>query len=133
MRNTLIVATIVLLALAAGVVWVIRTGAVAESTRVRVVDEATRALGREVRIDTLGGDPWRGIVLRGVRIAGPGGGARPSFEGPPGLPQRAGPPPPSPFAAHFERITGTLDFGTAALLEIVLDAVNTDGGTPALM
>src|SRR3990170_4648479 len=82
MRNTLIVATIVLLALAAGVVWVIRTGAVAESARARVVDEATTALGREVRVDALGGHPWRGIVLRGLRVAGPAGSTRAFFEAP---------------------------------------------------
>ncbi|HLA24549.1 MAG TPA: translocation/assembly module TamB domain-containing protein, partial [bacterium] len=175
--------------------------------------EATRALGREVHIDALGGDPWRGIVLRGVRIAGPAGSPRAFFEAPrvvltfdagqlvrdliagrgvvrsltrvelerpflvlardgsgrwnyadllgsqrgagptpPSfraavdvregtlifsdalrLPQRAGPRPPSPFAAHFDRISGSLDFGTAPLLGIVLDAVNTDGLTPALL
>ena len=213
MRYTLIVATIVLLALAAGVVWVIRTGAVAESTRARVVDDASRALGREIRVDALGGDPWRGIVLRGLRVAGPAGSTRAFFEAPrvvlsfdvgrlvrdliggrgvvPSLtrvemerpflvlardgsgrwnyadllasqrgvgaappsfraavdvhegtlvfsdalrlPERAGPRPPSPFAAHFDRISGTLDFGTAPLLGIILDAVNTDGRTPALM
>ncbi|HEY6101648.1 MAG TPA: translocation/assembly module TamB domain-containing protein [bacterium] len=213
MRTILAVVFTALLVLVAGVAWAIRTGDLAESARARVVEEATRALGREIRIDTLGGDPWRGIVLSGVRIAGPSGSSRPFLEaarvelsfdagrlvgdliGHRGvfpslmrvelerpllvlardrsgrwnyadllarqrgvgrasaefraelvvregslifsdalrLPQRAGPRPPSPFAAHFDRITGTLDFTQAPRLAIDLDAVNTDGRTPALL
>jgi translocation and assembly module TamB len=211
MRTILFVAITALLVLAAGVAWAVSTGDLAESARVRVVEEVTRALGREVRIDALGGDPWRGIVLSGVRIAGPPGSSRPFLEasrvelsfdagrlvqdliarrgvlpsltraelerprlviardgagrwnfadlltGQRGiapaafraevairegslvfsdalrLPQRAGPGPPAPFAAQFRRITGTLDFSEAPLLRIVLDAVNTDGRTPALL
>jgi autotransporter translocation and assembly factor TamB len=213
MRTILVAAIIALLVLVAGVVWAIDTGDLTEMARARVVEEATRALGRDVRIDALGGDPWRGIVVSGVRIAGPSGSPRAFLEvprvvlsfdagelvrdligrrgvipsltrielerpllilardgagrwnyadllaaqrgigGAPAafhaevairegslifsdalrLPPRAGPRPPSPFAAHFDRVTGTLDFGRAPLLGIELDAVNTDGRTPALM
>ncbi len=38
-----------------------------------------------------------------------------------------------PFTAHFERITGTLNFAYAPQLRIAADAVNTDGETPALL
>ena len=213
MRLLLAVTIVALIALAAGAAWAARSGAVAESVRSRVVEEASRALGRDVRVDALSGDPWRGIVLRGVRIAGPAGSPRAFLEvpqavltfdvgrllrdlltgrgvlpsvtriqlerpflvlardaagrwnyadllatqrgvggGPPSfraavdlregglvftdalrLPQRAGPRPPSPFSVHFDRITGTLDFGSAPRLAILLDAVNTDGRTPALV
>ena len=213
MRYTLIVATTVLLALAAGVVWAIHTGAPAESARARVVDEAERWLGREIRIGAISGDPWRGVVLREVRVAGPSGTSRAFFEArrvtlsfdagrflqdliggrgvvrsltrveferpvlviardasgtwnyadllarqrglgaTPGsfraavavregtlifsdvlrLPHRAGPRPPSPFSAHFARVSGELDFGASPLLGIDLDAVNTDGQTPATL
>jgi hypothetical protein len=71
MRLLLIVVIVTLVALAAGATWAARSGAVAESVRVRVVEEARQALGRDVRIDALSGDPWRGIVLRGVRVASP--------------------------------------------------------------
>lgn len=197
--------------LAAGLWWLARTGALLESTRGRVVDAAARALGREVQVDAIGGDPFRGVVLFGVRIGGPPGLASgPLFAAPrvtvffdsgrllrdlaarrgiaasitrvvldrpllvlardaggvwnyadilfrqddqPSaaafrgqveivegslvfsdalrLPQRAGPNPPSPFAAHFERISGTVDFRQSPELAVAFDLVNTDGRTPA--
>lgn len=213
MRITLGVTTILLLALAAGVAWAVSSGAAAELVRARVGDEATRAFGRAVHIDQIGGDPWRGFALRGVRIAGPAGSAHPLLEAPrirvsvdagrliadliggrgvlsslrrieierpiltlsrnaaggwnyagllgrPGGPaaaapsfralveihegrilfsdalrlrQRAGARPPSAFSARFDRVTGRLDFTAAPLLSIVLDAIHTDGRTPALL
>lgn len=214
MRRTLIGIAVLALALAAGARWLIGTGAFSESLRVRVVAEMTRALGREIAVDRLSGDPFRGVTLSGVRVGPPPGVATgPFFASPrivvsfdPGrllrdliarrgilasitrvdlerpllvlardaqgvwsyadllarqrgvpptpppframvdiregslvfsdalrLPQRAGPRPPSPFSAHFDRITGTLDFGGAPRVGIALEAVNTDGRTPALL
>ncbi len=206
MRRAVLVVALLVLALAAGVRWFISSGALVASTRERVVEEANRALGRDVQIDQITGDPWRGIALRGVRIAGPPGSSVPFFTAPritlffdagrlirdlltghgvaasllrvdldrPFLALgrdlrgrwnysdllarergvRATPPsfraqvevregslvfsdalrrPRVPFAAHFDRVTGTLDFGGAPIVGIVLDAVNTDGRTPALL
>ncbi|HEU5299739.1 MAG TPA: translocation/assembly module TamB domain-containing protein [bacterium] len=207
----LVAAAALVVALAAGVWWLARTGALVESTRARVVESASRALGREVQVDAIGGDPFRGIVLSGVRIGSPPGVATgPLFAAPritiifdsgrllrdlarrrgigPSinriilerpllvlardttgrwnyadllsrqqdqlsavafrgqvevvegslvfsdalrLPQRAGPNPPSPFGAHFDRISGTLDFRGSPEVGLVLDMVNTDGRTPA--
>lgn len=213
MRRALITIVLLILALATGVRWLLTSGALTESVRARVVDEASRALGREVRVDRLSGDPLRGIVLHGVQVASPPGVATgpffssprltvffdvgrllrdlasrrgiassiirvdvdrpllllardakglwnyedlvarqqgappaPAFRGQVNvhegsfvfsdalrLPQVAGPRPPSPFAAHFDRVTGTLDFGPSPTVGLVLDAVNTDGKTPALL
>lgn len=204
MRRTLILTSILLLTLAAAASRLIASGAVAESLRARLVDDAARALGRYVAVARVGGDPWRGFVLDGVRIAsGPspqsgrfieapritvhvhirrllsdllaGRGIIPSITaveldrpylviardalgqwnyadlfGP-----QPGPGAPAftarieahegrlivadalhlhdPFVAHFERVTGTVDFARAPRVRIVLDAVNTDGVTPALL
>jgi len=211
MRKATIVVTVALLALAAS------AGALAASTsplewvRSRVVDEATRILGREVQVDAIAGDPVRGVVLSGVRIAGRAGSpGRPVFSAPRitiyfdadrllrdlairrgiaasitavvlerpllavgrdaagrwnvedlliregetaaplafrgeveihegsvtfsdalRLPQRPGSRGSAPFSAHFDRITGTIDFGRAPSIAVALDAVNTDGRTPA--
>lgn len=214
MRRTLIGIAVLALALVAGVRWLVSTGAIAESIRARVIAEAARALGREIAVDRLSGDPFRGVTLTGIRVSGPPGAATGPFfaserivvsfdpgrllrdltarrgvlssitrvevdrphlslardaQGrwnyadllarqrgvpptPPPframvevregslvffdalrLPQRAGPRPPSPFAAHFDRITGTLDFGGAPRVGMALKAVNTDGLTPALL
>src|SRR3970282_2346977 len=59
---------VLVVALAAGLQWLTGTGALLESTRARVVDEATRTLGREAQVDAIAGDPFRGVVLSGVRI-----------------------------------------------------------------
>jgi len=210
MRRTLIAIAVLLLALAAALAWLIGSGALLESVRARLVDEATRSLGRTVTIDRLLGDPVRGLVLGGVRIAGPPGAAGAFFTSPrvtvsldplrllrdlgrgrgvaasitrvdldrPVLalardargawnfadilarrpagaalaafratvevregsltfsdarrrPPRAGAP--SPFSARFDRVTGTLDFSRAPRVGVVVDAVNTDGRTPALL
>ena len=214
MRRRLIAIVVLALGLAAGFRWLLSTGVLLESTRARLVDDARRSLGREVTVDRISGDPYRGLVLTGVRVRSPAGVATGDFftapritvyfdsgrllrdlaarrgviasitridlERPflvlardsrgrwnfsdlfarkPGapaqppafrgtvelregsfafsdalrLPRRAGPNPPSPFASHFDRITGTLDFRAAPQVGLVLDAVNTDGRTPALL
>ena len=206
-----IAVAVLVVALAAALQWLTGTGALLESTRARVVDEATRTLGREVQVDAIAGDPFRGVVLSGVRIGSPPQVAGPLFAAPRvtvyfasgrlvrdlarrrgiagsitrvvlerpllilardadgqwnyadllsrqrdaggpvafrgqveiaegsvvfsdalRVPQRAGPRPPSPFAAHFDRITGTLDFRSSPSVGVVLDLVNTDGRTPAI-
>lgn len=214
MRRRLIAIAVLALALAAGFRWLLSTGVLLESTRARLVEDARRALGRDVTVDRITGDPYRGIVLAGVRVGSPPGVATGDFFSSPRVtvyfdsgrllrdlaarrgitasitridlerpflvlardsrgrwnfsdlfarkpgatvkppafrgmvevregsfsfsdalrvPQRAGPRPPSPFAAHFDRITGTLDFSAAPQVGLVLDAVNTDGRTPALL
>lgn len=206
MRRALIAITAAVVVLAAATWWLVTSGALAESVRVRVVTDLARALGREVAVQRLSGDPFRGVVLEGVRIAAPAGPSpRTFFEAPrmtlrynvrrllddllhrrgigaaltavelarPFLvlardaqgrwnyadlfAPRAGAveapaftarvevregelvfsdalhKPGSPFAAHFERITGTVDFAAAPLVHFTLDAVNTDGRTPALL
>lgn len=214
MRRRLIAIVVLALGLAAGFRWLLSTGVLLESTRARLVDDARRSLGREVTVDRISGDPYRGIVLTGVRVGSPAGVAtgdlfsapritvyfdsgrllrdlaarrgviasitrvdlerpflvlardsrgrwnfadlfarKPGAPGQPPafrgivevregsltfsdalrLPQRAGPNPPSPFASHFDRISGTLDFRAAPQVALALDAVNTDGRTPALL
>src|SRR4030067_2588282 len=71
-------------ALAAALQWLTGTGALLESTRARVVDEGTRTLGREVQVDAIAGDPFRGVVLSGVRIGSPPQVAGPLFAAPRG-------------------------------------------------
>src|SRR3970282_1832279 len=73
---------VLVVALAAGLQWLTGTGVLLESTRVRVVDEATRTLGREVQVDAIAGDPFRGVVLSGVRIGSPPPAAGPIFAAP---------------------------------------------------
>lgn len=206
MRRTFIVAALVVLACA--VIYVVAVQeTLVEAVRFRLAGDAARALGRDVSVTRISGDPVRGVVLEGVRVSNP-----PTvppgtfFEAPrvvvrydPGLllldllngrgvtasitaveverpflvltrdPQgrwnyadlfaaRQGAPPSRPtftarvtvhegslvfsdalrmtgrsFGAHFDRVTGTLDFAQAPRLEIALDAVNTDGATPALL
>ncbi|MDQ7842464.1 MAG: translocation/assembly module TamB domain-containing protein [Armatimonadota bacterium] len=180
--------------------------------RTRVVEEASRALGRDVEVEAISGDPVRGLVFSGVRVAGPPG--RPggpifaaaritvTFDVPrllrdlalrrgvsagitsvvlerpllaisrdargrwnvEDLARRRGvvpaqiafrgevvfregsvvfsdarrlpapsAAPSSPFSAHFDRVTGALDFSRLPSLGFVLDAVNTDGRTPATL
>ena len=176
---------------------------VAESVRARIVAEASRTLGREVAVTRLSGDPIRGIVIEGVRVAGPSGATGAFFEAPRVVAQfdakallidllhgrgviksltaleldrpflvlarderghwnyedllagQKGAPPAFtarvevregslvfsdalrrlqvPFSAHFDRITGTLRFSEAPRVSMVLDAVNKDGRTPALL
>lgn len=48
-------------------------GTVAELARQRLIDAASRSLGRTVSISAVRGGPVRGIVLEGVRIATPTG------------------------------------------------------------
>ncbi|HXF83138.1 MAG TPA: translocation/assembly module TamB domain-containing protein [bacterium] len=198
-------------ALTGGLWWLARADALWDAVRARIVASAQQALGREVRVDDVGGDPVRGLVLSGVRIGPPPGGApgplfaaprvtvhvalgrllrdlaggrgvvpsitrivleRPLLtvardaggrwsyadllsrqQGQAGvtafrgqvevvegsvvftdalrLPRRAGPRPVSPFTAHFDRISGTLDFGSSPKVRLAFDLINTDGPTPA--
>ncbi len=41
--------------------------------------------------------------------------------------------PGTSFTAHFERVTGTLDFAHSPLVHLRADAINTDGQTPAVV
>ncbi len=58
-----------LLVLGAGLVYLASAGVFAESARATVVSQLSQALGREVNVTRLAGDPLRGIELTGVRIA----------------------------------------------------------------
>jgi len=212
-RATIIVAVFAaLLAPVVGVGVRVASAAPLDWVRTRVVEEASRALGREVEVDTISGDPVRGLVFSGVRVAGrpgrPGApvfaaariivtfdvprllrdlalrrgvgagitsvvlehpllvisrdargrwnvadllrrGAAPGDTGFRGevvvrkgavvfsdarrLSSRPGPGPSSTFSAHFDRVSGALDFGRAPFIGFELDAVNTDGRTPATL
>src|SRR5574341_36152 len=198
----LIIALVVVLG--AGLVWVAGSGVLAASVRSAVAASISQALGREVHVARLAGDPLRGIVLDGVRIA-----ARPGERGTfldvsriilrfrpltllvdllrgrgptsslstielerpllvlsrdaggrwnyPTVPRRQTSGPglsvftgtiavregtlvftdawqlPAPFVAHFERVTGALSWQESPQLRLDVDAVNTDGRTPALL
>src|SRR3989441_3975784 len=203
MRLTIFVIILIVI-LGAGLAWLAGSGALAGSVRAAAVAQIAQALGREVHVARLAGDPLRGIVLDGVRIAAPPGergtffdvtrivlrfhpltlvvdllrgrGAATSLatielDRPvlvlsrdaadrwnyPRLPQRrtggAGLAgftgtldiregtlivtdawqQPVPFSAHFERVTGRLSWSESPRLRIEMDAVNTDGRTPALL
>src|SRR3989441_2631482 len=203
MRLTIFV-IILSVVLGAGLAWLAGSGALAGSVRAAAVAQIAQALGREVRVARLAGDPLRGIVLDGVRIAAPPGERGTFFDvtrivlrfhpltllvdllrgrGPatslatieldrpvlvlsrdaadrwnyPRLPQRrtggAGLAgftgavdiregtliitdawqQPVPFGAHFERVTGSISWSESPRLRIEMDAVNTDGRTPALL
>lgn len=206
MRKTVLLLALIVAGVAAAITWLVVTGALVESVRVRIVDEAGRALGSEVTVSRLSGDLLRGLVLEGVRIAGPPGEATGSVFEAPRLTLRYDPRvlfrallqgrsvissisaveierpflalargadghwnyadlvahrgtstslaaftarvevregtlaltdglglSEGPFSAHFERVTGELDFADAPLVRLALDAVNTDGRTPALL
>lgn len=205
MRRILIITLVAVVAAIAAVAWFLSRGDVAESVRFRVVQEANRALGREVTVRRVGGDPLRGVVLEGVRIANPPQLPRGSFfEAPRAIVRfdagrlaadlfagrgiassivsieldrpflvlsrdmrgrwnyadlferkdataqvpafrgtvvvREGALVFSdalsigtPFGAHFDRITGTIEFADAPRVRVSVDAVNTDGDTPALL
>jgi translocation and assembly module TamB len=198
---TLVAAVLVIVAVG----WLLVRGDLTESVRSRLVREATQSLGRDVTVLRLGGDPVRGIVLEGVRVANPDQPPRGSFFEAPrvvvrfdigrltrdlftgrGIAQSviaievdrpflvlsrdvkgrwnysdlferddAAAEVPSfrgavrvregtlvfsdalaiqsPFGAHFERITGLIDFSDAPRVRISADAINTDGDTPALL
>jgi len=203
MRLTIFVIILIVI-LGAGLAWLAGSGALAGSVRAAAVAQIAQALGREVRVARLAGDPLRGIVLDGVRIAAPPGERGTFFDvtrivlrfhpltllvdllrgrGPaaslatieldrpvlvlsrdaadrwnyPRLPQRrtggAGLAgftgtldiregtlivtdawqQPVPFGAHFERVTGSISWSDSPRLRIEMDAVNTDGRTPALL
>jgi len=72
---TLVAAVLVIVAVG----WLLVRGDLAESVRSRVVHEATRSLGRDVTVLRIGGDPVRGVVLEGVRVANPDQLPRGSF------------------------------------------------------
>jgi translocation and assembly module TamB len=193
-----------LLVLGAGLVYLASAGFPAESARATVVLALSQALGREVNVSRLAGDPLRGIELTGVRIAAwpgergnfldvsrmvlrfrllplladllRGRGPTPSLatielhrpklffsrdkkghwnfpEFPhsrqrgPGLAAFTGTIElregtvvfsdawelPKPFLAHFERVTGSVSWQQTPLLRLDMEAVNTDGRTPALL
>ena len=65
-RTSLVAALIVVAALGVALIWTVN----AASRRVRefAVAAASAALGREVSIGRITGDPWRGIVLEDLRI-----------------------------------------------------------------
>ena len=70
----LTIAVLILIALlGAGLAWLAGSGALAASVRAAAVAQVSQALGREVRVSRMAGDPLRGIVLDGVRIAAPPG------------------------------------------------------------
>jgi len=202
MRATLIVLGL-LLVLGAGLVYVASSGAGA-SARATVASQLSQALGREVQVRRLAGDPLRGIEMDDVRI-GPRPGEPGNFLAVPRIVLRFRllpllidllrgrgptsslstieldhphlilardakahwnfpefPPPrqhgpglaaftgtiemreatvvfsdswdkPTPFVAHFERVTGTISWERTPQLRVDLDVVHTDGRTPALM
>ena len=72
MRLTIFVIILIMI-LGAGLAWLAGSGALAGSVRAAAVAQIAQALGREVRVARLAGDPLRGIVLDGVRIAAPPG------------------------------------------------------------
>ncbi len=205
MRRILIAILVVVVAAMAAAVWFLSRGTVAESVRVRVVQETGRSLGRDVTVLRVGGDPARGVVLQGVRIANPPSLPRGTFFEAPRAVVRfdvgrlaadliagrgigasittielerpflvlsrdargrwnyadlferedAAVQVPgfrgivivregtlvfsdalavqTPFGAHFERITGTIEFADAPRVRVLADVVNTDGDTPALL
>jgi translocation and assembly module TamB len=205
MRKILLVTLVAAILVIVAVGWLLARGDLAESVRSRVVTEATRSLGRDVTVRRLGGDPVRGVVLEGVRIATPAPLPRTSFFEAPravvrfdvgrlardlfagrgviqsiiaielerpylilgrdvkgrwnyadlferGEATAAAPgfrgtvtvregslvfsdalAIRSPLGAHFDRITGSIDFSDAPRVRIAADAVNTDGDTPALL
>lgn len=65
-RTWLVAALVVLAAIGVGVVWTIH--AVSGRVREFAVAAASAALGREVSIARISGDPWRGVVFEDVRI-----------------------------------------------------------------
>lgn len=202
MRATLIVLGL-LLVLGAGLVYVASSGAGA-SARATVASQLSHALGREVHVRRLAGDPLRGIELDDVRI-GPRPGEPGNFLTVPRIVLRFRPLPllidllrgrgptsslstieldhphlilardakahwnfpefppprqhgpglaaftgtielreatvvfsdswdkPTAFVAHFERVTGTISWERTPQLRLDLDAVHTDGRTPALI
>jgi len=202
MRVTLIVLGL-LLVLGAGLVYVASSGAGA-SARATVASQLSQALGREVHVRRLAGDPLRGIEMDDVRI-GPRPGEPGNFLVVPRIVLRFRPVPllidllrgrgptsslstieldhphlilardakahwnfpefppprqhtpglaaftgtvelreatvlfsdswdkPTPFVAHFERVTGTISWEHAPQLHVDLDTVHTDGRTPALI
>src|SRR5947199_8295440 len=70
----LTIAVLILIALlGAGLAWLAGSGALAASVRAAAVAQVSQALGREVRVSRMAGDPLRGIVLDGVRLAAPPG------------------------------------------------------------
>ncbi|MGH2435864.1 MAG: hypothetical protein ACRDFA_02595, partial [bacterium] len=72
---TLVAAVLVIVAVG----WLLVRGDLTESVRSRLVREATQSLGRDVTVLRIGGDPVRGIVLEGVRVANPDQLPRGSF------------------------------------------------------
>jgi len=74
-RRALGIAAVVLiglLGLTAGLVWIVTRPAFADAVRARLVRDASAALGRDVIVARLYGDPLRGVVLEGVRVPNPG-------------------------------------------------------------
>jgi len=200
MRVTILIIGLILV-LGAGLAWLAGSGTLAHSLRAAVVEQMSLAFGREVRVARLAGDPVRGIVLDGVRVAAPPGERGSFFEasrivlrfrrlslfadllrgrGPaaslasielhrpflvlsrdaagrwnlPQVPGQGTPGPaftgtvdvregqlvftdawqlPAAFAAHFERVTGTVSWEASPRLRVDVDAVNTNGRTPALL
>jgi len=191
-------------ALGAGLVWAAASGRLSASVRAAVTVSVSQALGRDVSVARLTGDPVRGIVLDGVRVAAQPGergtfldvsritlrfrplallvdllrgrGPAPSLStieldrpllvlsrdatgrwNVPTIPRRRTPGSglpaftgtievregtlvfrdawgrPAPFVAHFERVTGGLSWRDAPRLRLEVDAVHTDGRTPALL
>lgn len=203
MRTAWLILALVVV-LGAGLVWMAGSGALTAPVRAAVTTAISQALGREVRVGRMAGDPLRGIVLEGVRIAARPGergtfldvsriilrfrplallvdllrsrGPAPSLSvieldrpllvlsrdaggrwNSPSVPRRPGTGPglasftgtievregmlvftdawrqPVPFVAHFERVTGVLSWHESPRLRLDVDAVNTDGRTPALL
>jgi len=68
MRQLAVLLTLV--GLLAATILLVRSGILEEQLRRTVIRGLERALGREVAIQRIRGDPWRGIVLEDLRIAG---------------------------------------------------------------
>ncbi len=200
MRVTLLIIGLIVV-LGVSLAWLAGSGTLAHALRATVVEQMSRSLGREVRVERLAGDPLRGIVLDGVRIAAQPGVPGPFFEASrivlrfraltlfadllrgrapapslaaielhrpllvlsrgadgrwdlPDIPRQtatgrafAGTVEvregrlvltdawqlPAAFTSHFERVTGTVSWQASPRLRMDVDAVNTDGRTPALL
>lgn len=206
MRRLLIITAVAVIVVITAIVALLARGELAEYVRFRLVNETARALGRDVNVLRLGGDPVRGVVLEGVRIANAPAMPRGSFFETPRAVVRfdvgrlardlfagrgvtasitaveldrpflvlsrdtknrwnyadlfereegATVQVPTfrgivavregtlvfsdalavgtPFGAHFERITGRIEFADAPRVRVLAEAVNTDGETPATL
>jgi len=69
MRQLAVLCALTLAGLLAATILVVRSGMLEEQLRRTVIWGLERTLGREVAIQRIRGDPWRGVVLEDLRIA----------------------------------------------------------------